>query len=495
LKIETQIQEDHQAKLTVEIESEQMETMKHRAAKKIARKVKIPGFRPGKAPYPVIVRQVGEGPILEEAMELLVNDVYPKIIEEADIKPYGPGSLQEVSSMDPPILEFVIPLEAEVTLGDYRSLREPYEPKTVTDSDVDDVLSNLQERQAVIEPVDRSAQINDLVTTRLSANRTQIDDGENDILIEEQSIPFIILDKDKRDQDDDERIPDEWPYAGFSQNLIGLLADEGKTILHKYADDHQNEDYRGVEAEFQIMVESVKSRTLPNLDDEFAKSLGDYDNLEGLRNEITTTLEAQAEQTYNEQYDETIIDKTLEGTTIVYPPQMLEQEINSVISNLEERLKQQGLDMELYLKTRSLDMAGLREEVTPAAESRLKRSLLLLELAKEENIEIDPSQVQTETQTTIDYYKQTLSKKDARKLSNDNVYSNVMTNIMADMLMRQSMERLRVIFRGMDDEEDSVTEDISKQDGKETVTESVLEDDIETSIEIAGEIDSQTDGR
>ena len=107
---------------------------------------------------------------------------------------------------------------------------------------------------------------------------------------------------------------------------------------------------------------------------------------------------------------------------------------------------------------------------------------------QEENIEIDPSQVQTETQTTIDYYKQTLSKKDARKLSSDNVYSNVMTNIMADMLMRQSMERLRAIFQGMDDEEDFVTEDLFEQDGQETDTASVPED-----IETAGDKASLSD--
>ncbi|MFN2234752.1 MAG: trigger factor family protein, partial [Anaerolineales bacterium] len=101
MKIETQYLDDHQAKLIVEIDSDQMESMKRRAAKKIARQVKIPGFRPGKAPYAVIARQIGEAAILDEAIEILVNDVYPKIIDEAGINPYGPGSLENVNDTEP----------------------------------------------------------------------------------------------------------------------------------------------------------------------------------------------------------------------------------------------------------------------------------------------------------------------------------------------------------------------------------------------------------
>ena len=192
MKIETEIQEDHQAKLTVEVEVDVMEGMKRRAARKIARRVRIPGFRPGKAPYQVIVRQLGEGAILEEALEMLVEDIYPKIIEDTEIKPYGPGSLDNVVSLEPPVLEFMVPLDAEVTLGDYRSLRKPYEPSEVSDDDVNKVLENLRERQAVIEPVERPAQEGDLVTVRLSATkRTQVED-EDPNLISERSAPMIV---------------------------------------------------------------------------------------------------------------------------------------------------------------------------------------------------------------------------------------------------------------------------------------------------------------
>ena len=448
MKIETQIQEDHQAKIIVEADNDQMEAMKHRAARKIARKVKIAGFRPGKAPYPVIVRQVGEAAILEEALEILVDDIYPKVIEEANINPYGPGSLENVQSMDPPILEFVVPLEAEVELGDYKSIRVQYEPEEVTQDDVDKVLANLRENQAIIEPVDRPSQIGDLVTVRISATKKN---GENDgeVIIEERSTRIIIS---EAENDETDETPTEWPFNGFSNQLIGLSENDEKSIEHSFSDDNEAEEFRGVTANFIVKVENVKTRQLPELDADFIASLGEFDDLQALTDEIRTSLEAQAQQSYNQDYDEIILDMIIDQSTIKFPPQMLEREVDSVMSNFENRLKQQGLDLDLYLKTRNLDIDGLREEATPNAESNLKQTLILLEIAKAENLDVDPDRVQAQAQSTLNYYAQSLTKKEARKLVNQNVYGNLVTNIMADMLINRSMERFRDITRGIADE-------------------------------------------
>jgi trigger factor len=140
LNIEQQALENHQVKLTVQIETSKLEEAKHRAARKISQRKKIPGFRPGKAPYPIIVRTIGEEAILEEALDLLVEDIYPRVIEEAKIKPYGPGSLENMPKLDPPTFEFIVPLEPEVSLGDYKSLRLTYKLKPITRKDINKVL-------------------------------------------------------------------------------------------------------------------------------------------------------------------------------------------------------------------------------------------------------------------------------------------------------------------------------------------------------------------
>ena len=192
MKIDTTTLENHQVKLTVEVEPESLESAKHRAARQIAKKTKIPGFRPGKAPYPVIVRQIGEAAILEEAIDLLVQDVYPKAIDEAGIHPYGPGKLENVASMEPPKFEFVIPLEAEVELGDFHSIRRTYEPAPVTEKQVDDVVEDLRDRQAILEPVTRPAQEGDVVYVRIDGQRLNPDEGEDANLVSERSVPILI---------------------------------------------------------------------------------------------------------------------------------------------------------------------------------------------------------------------------------------------------------------------------------------------------------------
>jgi len=201
-----------------------MEGMKRRAARKIANKVRIPGFRPGKAPYQVIVRNVGEAAILEEALELLVDDIYPTVLEESKIEPYGPGSLENIVSQDPVKLEFKVPLKAEVDLGDYRSLRRPYKSTKVSKKEIEEALQNLLERQAIIETVDRAAKEGDLVTARLSATRIQLEEGKDPVFIRESTFPFVIHPAPKRSKKSAEtsELRPEWPFPGFSQNLVGL---------------------------------------------------------------------------------------------------------------------------------------------------------------------------------------------------------------------------------------------------------------------------------
>ena len=461
MKIETQFLEDHQAKLTVEVEPDQMDEMKRRAANKLSRRVKIPGFRPGKAPYPVIQRTVGEAVIVEEALDLLVEDIYPKVIKEAKIEPYGPGKLESVASMEPVTLVFVIPLDAEVTLGDYRSMRKPYEPKPVTDQDVADAIKELQERQALVEPVERAAQEGDVVTVRLSGERK--DDEENKVLLSERSVPVIIRSADK----------DEWLFAGFSKNFIGLMAGAEGSVEHTFPADSEHEELQGVTAEFRYAIENVKSRTLPDLDDVFAKSLGDFETVEALRDNVRTALEVQSKAAYNETYDNEIIQETIESSQFIYPPQMLDTEIDQAIKDLENRLNQQSLDMDIYLKSRNKDLDGLREELKPSAEKRLKRSLVLFELGKVEDIQIKQEELEAEAINTFDYLQRSLPERDARRLTNRNIRDNVLNNVMVDMMTRKTIERLRDIFSGKLESVEAAQQEVNAAVAEEHLPESV----------------------
>jgi trigger factor len=512
LKIEKQNLEDHQVKLRVEIEEKTFEDIKRRAAKKLSRQTKIPGFRPGRAPYNVVVRQVGEPVILEEALDMLVQDIYPKVIEEAEIQPYGPGKLENVESMEPPVLEFIVPLEAKVELGDYRSIRKPYVPDEVTDKQVDEVIDDLRERQAILEPADRPVEEGDVVYIKLSAERTQSDEAadtseeaeetqETDdlTLIPERSVPILIQPEEEdsssksEDEEEQEEEPEEWPFPGFSRQLIGMSKGDEKTLTHTFPEDTQFESLRGVEAAFHFEIEDLKSRTLPELDEEFAKSLGEYETMDELRAEVRSQLEEQARQNYNEGYDEQVIEQAVEQATIQYPPQMMEDEVDSVIHNLEHRLESQRMDMDLYLKSREMSMEDLREEVLPVAESRLKRTLVLYELARDEDIQLDQAEVQTEATLTMQNLKRNLSPEDARKLSSPQVYNNIVTSVMADLLSQRATERIRKIASGELEEEER-QQQAEESEEPEAALEAMPEEQVEpaTEIEASEQIEAAT---
>jgi len=441
LKIETQFQEDHQARLTVEVEPGQLESAKSKAANKIAQRVKIPGFRPGKAPYPVILRTVGEAAIIEEAMEILANDLYPKVLEESGITPYGPGSLEKIEKLDPPTLVFLVPLEATVKLGDYRSLRFPYELKPITDEDVDQAIEDFRDRKAVQEPAGRPAQVGDEVTIRVSAERKEAEPGQSLTLIRDHSTSVII----KSSDEDNSR---EWPFPGFTQHLIGLNVGDEKSIEYIYPDDTKVESLRGKAAIFRFKVEDILVRKLPELDDEFAKSFGDYESLDAFRAKVKEALEQQVKAEYDESYNEQIIEAILKDAEIKFPPQMLEREVAAVLSQLESRLEQQNLDIQMYLKTRNITEEELHTELMPVAVNRIRRSLALREVSRLEGIKLDPNELSSETTRTLDTISRIYPPREARKLVTGPFVQNMISSIAADMLTTRTFERLQAYAKG-----------------------------------------------
>jgi trigger factor len=479
LKIEKEFTEDHQVKLTVEIDPDKLESSKKRAARNIARRMKIPGFRPGKAPYHVITRYAGEATILEEGIDILVQDIYPELIQDAKIEPYGPGTLENIPSLDPPILEFIVPLEAEVELGDYRSIRKDFSPTAVKDDDVDEILKNLQEQRALVEPVDRPVAVGDLVTVRISA-REDNNDGQDpaDALYPERSIPFLIL-------SDDESADDEWPFPGFSSHLLGLAAGEQGQVTKNYPDDGEDSKFSGKDVIFHFNVEDVKERTLPELTDEFASTIGEFEDIGVLRDEIRDSLENQAEQTYQEEYDQAILEQLVASSTIKFPPQMLDKQIENYIENLSSNLEQQNLDLDLYLKTRDMTLEELREDTTPVAQKRLQRTLSLIELAKSEEIEIDPEELQKETINAINaiYYS---NDDEAESKPTERDLAIITNNVLTSMLANQALDRFRNIASGVEELSQS------KEDSKLKSTdheESEVENDADVQPTEDGEMD------
>jgi trigger factor len=451
LNIEQQTLENHQVKLTVQIEPAKLEEAKHRAARLISQQKKIPGFRPGKAPYPIILRTIGEEAILEEALDILVKDIYPKVIEESKIKPYGPGSLENMPKLDPPTFEFIVPLEPEVVLGDYKQIRIPYKLKSISKKDINKVLDDLRERQVILEPSDQPAKEEDQVHIKLSIKRIQPAEGELPNLVNERRMP-VVISSSKVDK------KSEWPFPGFSKTLLDLGKGEEKLFLYTYPKASEFKELRGKETEIKIYVEEIKRRILPDLTHEFAQSVGEqYENMDALVNDIRKSLEKQAKEDYESKYNDKIMQEILKETVIKYPPQMLDREIDISLQQIENRLAQQKLDMDTYLKMRKIDAAALRTETKPLAEEHLKRTLVLLEISKVENIHVENSELESESMHALDELGRMMPPDKAKKTLTNEFVRGMIGNIGADLLVQHTWSFLQSIARGDKDVQVSET--------------------------------------
>lgn len=467
MKIEKEIRDDHQVKLTVEMDADPFERAKHRAARQIAKRIKIPGFRPGKAPYGVILRTVGEDQIVENALELLIDEQYPEIIKQAELEPYGPGTLDNIPEMDPLTLEFVVPLNAEVELGDYKSVRIPFEVPETTAEDVQDAINRIREQKATRESVDRPAQIGDTVFMRVSGVRTDIEDEEEEPTIVEERFSSSVIREETRE--------DEFPFPGFSKELIGLSPEDQKTIHHKFPEDDEQEEFQGAEVDFSVVITNVQSTTLPDLNDEFAKEASEFETVEEWQAGLKEQLQQQQNLNYADDYDDQIMDQIIADSTIKYPPQMVDNEANEMIRGLEYRLSQQGMTKDLYLQIRGMDDEALLEEIKPIAEDRLKRTLALFEIARNEAIKIDQERVQSETFRTFDALSSQMTPNEAKKLTKSRFLPNLMTNITMDLTTQTTMDFLRATAKGEPwPPEEEKPED---EEGKEKVGDNVKAED------------------
>ncbi|MBE0688323.1 MAG: trigger factor [Anaerolineaceae bacterium] len=462
MKIETIPQEDHQVKIEAEFEVELFESFKRRAVRKIAKQAKIPGFRPGKAPYDVILRMFGEGAINEEAIELLIDEQYAKVLDEASVTPSGPGSLQEIISMDPPKLSFLVPLKPEVELGDYKSIELEYSPEPVLEEEISEFITRLQKNYATAEPAERPIEKGDVVYFKLTGFENE------DAILQETPIQLVIGEDDKKDN---------WPFEVFSNELIGMSEGESKEIEHSFTDEAEDERFKGKTVKFVTNIQSVKTLTLPELDDEFANSLGQFENFAELEQAVREQQEINKKQEYDDKYYSDLIAKYEEISTIKFPPFMVEEEIEHMLKSLERDLKQQNLDFETYLKLLGTDKEKyIEENVRPAAVNRVKSTLIIEQVAQEEKVEVAKEDIDGIVNDTVQMLQNMPDKKGKKAKLNDEMVNNVAYNAITRLYNQRTLERMKALASGETETEE--TEEMVEENS-EDATEIVVEQEIE----------------
>jgi trigger factor len=444
LKIETQVLEDHQMKVIAEFETSALEKYKHQAARKIANKSKIPGFRPGKAPYDVILRIYGEEALSDEAVELMVEDIYPQMLTEAKIEPAAPGSLQDIDKGDPLKFTFVVPLEPTVDMAGYKDIRKKYTLKPVATKEVDEFIDRLKRNYATAEPVERAAKVGDLVYIKLDAEILNPGEDDKPELLKDSPMQVVIGETDPNGND--------FPYEGFGDNLVKLKAGGTKKVKYTYPADSRYEKLRGMDVEFSVLVESVKELKLPEFDDAFAQTVGEFESVDKLRESIHDQLESRARDEYESTWFEELIDQIVAQSVIKFPPQVVEHEMEHVVETVQEDLTRQKMELDTYLKTIKKEKdAWLEEDIKPVAKKRLERSLVMEEIAKLEKIQVKNEDLQEEVsnmihemqiQGNVDF------KKLEKQLKNERIANNMAMQAASRLINRKTLDRMKEIATG-----------------------------------------------
>jgi trigger factor len=390
LKIDTQPLEDRQVQLTIEVPDDRYRAAMHSAARRMSKREKIPGFRPGKVPFEIVVGRYGEEAVFEEALEKLGQEVYRQALEDSELEPFAPGSLNEVVSKEPLVLRYSIPLAPEVDLKKYRKVRVKFEPPEVADEAVNSMMEDLRQRQALIEPADRAIRLSDVAVIDVEGRLKEPDENEEELIVKESGISLLV-------EDDT-----DWPFEGVAQLLVGREVGEELSADHTFSDDYPTESLRGKAAAFQISVQEVKSRIVPEWTDDVARNLGDYEDLLDLRIKVRESLTSNAEREAESQYAEQVIGKVVEAATIDHPPLLVEQEVDDLLHDLHHRLEAQGLAIEDYLKVEEKTDQDLRDELRPRAVERVQRALVLGQLIESEGLEVQDSEIDEHIQSLSD---------------------------------------------------------------------------------------------
>ena len=436
MKTEKTFTEDHQVKITAEFEPELLDQFKHKAARKIARRTHIPGFRPGKAPYATVLNHVGELEITQEAIDLMVEEVYPQVIEAEGIKPWGPGSLDAIKSENPPVFEFTIPLEPTAELNDVDSLRKEYKLPEVSDEDVEKFILRARRSYATLVPVETPATEDTVVYMNLEGRDKNSAEGEDAVVIPAAPYQALITSPEEEQES-------EWPYKGFAREFIGRKAGETFEIIHEYPADDLQENLAGKTVVLSGTIETVKALELPELDEDFLGKIGGFASLEEMKDYFRAQLSRESLQEYEDDYFNDLMEQIRAKAVIKYPPQMLEEEIQYVKNSLEHELSHQQMTLDLYLKLRQTDEETfMKNEVEPVAKKRLEKSLIVDELTKKYNVQITDKMVEDAASQYISALLESGELEEVQKTLGTKKFAEYVSNQAIRMVVDSEVHRV-----------------------------------------------------
>jgi trigger factor len=418
--------------LDIELDRDRVEKGLDRAARRLSQKVNVPGFRKGKAPRFILENYFGRDALVEEATDDLVNKAFREVLEQQEIEPFGPASLDGIPSFDQEPYHFrvLVPVAPTTTLPDYRAIRAPLAVDAITDEAVARAMDALRERHVVLrEPEEpRPAQQGDQLVVELesSVDGEPLEDRDESGAAREST---LVMEPDRL-------------VPGLYEGVLGIQPDETREITVQMPDDHANEQVAGKEVQFKVKLLRIQERLLPEWEE-----LPVLEEFEGTLDELRAKTRNELEQTARENAEretaDTFIKQLVEQSAYDIPDALIEREADDLLHRQGHEFERYGITLDQMLQYRGKTHDEAVDELKPQAEERLKTTLALREVVRTEGLDVAEAEVDAEVERMLDTYEE-----DQRERARALLTTQLRPTVASSVLDKKLRERLVVIATG-----------------------------------------------
>ena len=395
MSVQVEKLEKNMAKLTVEVSAEDFEKAVNTVYNRNKKSINIPGFRKGKAPRVMIEKMYGAGVFFEDAANLLINTEYPKAAQESELDIVSRPTIDivQIEKGKSFIFTAEVAVKPEVTLGEYKGIEVPKTRVTVKKDEIEEELKKVQEQNArEITIEDRAVKDGDILTIDYSGSvdgvKFEGGTAEDQTLVI-GSGAFI---------------------PGFEEQLVGAEIGVEKEVNVTFPENYHANDLAGKAAVFKCTVKAIKVKELPELDDEFAKDVSEFETFAEYKADIEKNLKERKEAAAKREKEDKVVDKVIENAQMDIPEAMVQLQIEELLNNFISRLQQQGLSIDQYYQFTGSDRAAMEEQLRPQAMKTIQTRLVLEKVAEVEDIQISDEKVNEEIAKMAEAYKMTAEK-------------------------------------------------------------------------------------
>lgn len=395
MSLQVEKMEKNMAKLTIEVSAEELEKAIDSAYRKNRSKISVPGFRKGRVPRKIIEQMYGKGIFLEDAANELIPRTYSEELENCDLEIVSQPEI-DVTQLEPGkpfIFTAEVAVKPEVTLGEYKGLEVPKAELEATEEEIAAELKKEQENNSrTVTVEDRASENGDIVTLDFEGfvDDVAFEGGKGtDYALTLGSNTFI---------------------PGFEEQLTGLKAGDEKDVNVTFPEEYQSKELAGKPAVFKCTIKKVEAKELPELDDEFAKDVSEFDTLDEYKADVKKKLEEKKAEDAKRQKEDAAIEKVIEGAQMEIPEAMIKAQVNQMVNDFAGRMQAQGLTMEQYFQFTGLSAEKMAEDMKPQALKRIQTRLVLEKIAEVENIPVSDEELDEEFKKMAEMYKMEFEK-------------------------------------------------------------------------------------